>query len=140
MTTPPLSPLTLLLSRHTRRREFITLVGGATGVYSFLSDLAAKRLGLLRELVPAAARIGLLVNPENANAKSVTREVTAAASAIGVQIELARASDSRAIEAAFPILVRKKGRCAPGRRRSILLQQAGPARPAGDAPCSPRDL
>jgi putative tryptophan/tyrosine transport system substrate-binding protein len=82
--------------------------GNATGVYFFLSDLAAKQLGLLRELVPAAARIGLLVNPENANAESVTREVKAAATAIGVQIELARASDSRAIEAAFAMLVRNK--------------------------------
>ena len=74
----------------------------------FLSDLAAKQLGLLRELVPAAARIGLLVNPENANAESVTREVMAAATAIGVQIELVRASDRRAIEAAFAMLVRNK--------------------------------
>ncbi|MFL6796291.1 MAG: ABC transporter substrate-binding protein, partial [Xanthobacteraceae bacterium] len=42
--------------------------GNATGVYFFLSDLAAKQLGLLRELAPASARIGLLVNPNNANA------------------------------------------------------------------------
>jgi putative tryptophan/tyrosine transport system substrate-binding protein len=80
----------------------------ATGVYFFLSDLAAKQLGLLRELVPAAARIGLLVNPENANVENVTQEVTAAASAMGVQIEVARASDSRAIEAAFLLFARNK--------------------------------
>jgi ABC-type uncharacterized transport system substrate-binding protein len=82
--------------------------GNATGIYFFFSALAAKQLGLLHELVPTAARIGLLVNPENANAKSVTREVTAAASAMGVQIELARANDSSAIEAAFAMLVRNK--------------------------------
>ena len=82
--------------------------GNATGVYFFFSDLAAKQLGLLRELIPAAARIGLLVNPENPNAKSVTREVAAAASGMGVQIEFVRASDSRAIEAAFAMLVRNK--------------------------------
>jgi putative ABC transport system substrate-binding protein len=80
----------------------------ATGVYFFLSDLAAKQLGLLRELVPAAVRIGLLVNPENANVENVTQEVTAAASAMGVQIEVARASDSRAIEAAFLLFARNK--------------------------------
>jgi putative ABC transport system substrate-binding protein len=80
----------------------------ATGVYFFLSDLAAKQLGLLRELVPAAVRIGLLVNPENANIENVTQEVTAAASATGVQIEVARASDSRAIEAAFLLFARNK--------------------------------
>jgi putative ABC transport system substrate-binding protein len=49
-----------------------------------------------------------LVNPENANAESVTREVTEAATAIGVQIEVAKASDSRAIDAAFAMLLRSK--------------------------------
>ena len=80
----------------------------ATGVYFFLSDLAAKQLGLLRELVPAAVRIALLVNPDNANAEAVTREMVAAASAIGVQVEIIRASDTRAIDAAFEGLGRNK--------------------------------
>jgi putative tryptophan/tyrosine transport system substrate-binding protein len=82
--------------------------GNATGVYFFLSDLAVKQLGLLRELVPAAKRIGLLVNPDNANAEAVTREMAAAASAIGVQIELMRASDIPAIHTAVAALVRDK--------------------------------
>jgi putative ABC transport system substrate-binding protein len=82
--------------------------GNATGVYFFLSDLTAKQLGLLRELVPAALRIGLLVNPDNANAAAVTRETTAAASTIGAQIEVIRASDSAAIDTAFAALVRNK--------------------------------
>lgn len=82
--------------------------GNATGVYFFLSDLAAKQLGLLRELAPAATRIGLLVNPDNANATAVTQEMAAAASAVGVPIEVFRASDSAAIDAAFAALVRTK--------------------------------
>jgi putative ABC transport system substrate-binding protein len=82
--------------------------GNATGAYSFLSELAAKQLGLLRELVPAAARIGLLVNPENANAEEVTKEVASATSAIGVPIDIVRASNSREIEAAFEPLLRNK--------------------------------
>jgi putative ABC transport system substrate-binding protein len=82
--------------------------GNATGVYFFLSDLAVKQLGLLRELVPATKRIGLLVNPDNANAEAVTREMAAAASAIGVQIELMRASDIPAIHTAVAALVRDK--------------------------------
>jgi putative ABC transport system substrate-binding protein len=82
--------------------------GNATGVYFFLSDLAGKQLGLLRELAPAATLIGLLVNPDNANAEAVTREMATAASAIGVQIEVIRASDSPAIDAAFAALVRNK--------------------------------
>ncbi len=80
----------------------------ATGVYFFLSDLAAKQLGLLRELAPAATRIGLLVNPVNANAEAVTREMAAAVSTMGVQIEVVRASDIAGIDAAFAVLVRNK--------------------------------
>jgi putative ABC transport system substrate-binding protein len=82
--------------------------GNATGVYFFLSDLAAKQLGLLHELVPAAVRIALLVNPDNANAEAVSREMAAAASTIGVQIEVMRASDIAAIDAAFAALVLNK--------------------------------
>jgi putative ABC transport system substrate-binding protein len=82
--------------------------GNATGVYFFLSDLAAKQLGLLHELVPAARRIGLLVNPDNANAEAVTRELAAAVSALGMEMEVVRASDPAAIEAAFATLVRNK--------------------------------
>src|SRR5260221_7513175 len=64
--------------------------------------------GLLRELLPAAARIGLLVNPTNANVEGVTKDVTAAASAIGVQIDVVQASDSHEIDTAFATLVRNK--------------------------------
>jgi putative ABC transport system substrate-binding protein len=81
--------------------------GNATGVYFFLSDLAGKQLGLLRELVPAAKRIGLLVNPDNANAEALTREMAAAASAIGVQLELMRASNLPAIHTAVAALARE---------------------------------
>jgi putative ABC transport system substrate-binding protein len=82
--------------------------GNATGVYFFLSDLAAKQLGLLRELVSTAVRFGLLINPDNANAAAVTREMAAAGSAIGVEIEVVRASDGPAIDAAFVGLARNK--------------------------------
>jgi len=80
----------------------------ATGAYFFLSDLAAKQLGLLRELVPAATRIGLLVNPENANADSITREMAAAVSNMGIQVEVFRASDIAALDATFAALAQKK--------------------------------
>ena len=82
--------------------------GNATGVNFFQAELGAKQLGLLRELLPTAARIGLLVNPANANVEGVTKDVEAAASAIGVQIDVVGASDSREIEAAFATLVRNK--------------------------------
>jgi putative ABC transport system substrate-binding protein len=82
--------------------------GNATGVNSFQAELGAKQMGLLRELLPTAARIGLLVNPTNENVESVTKDVTAAASAIGVEIDIVRASDSREIEVAFATLVRNR--------------------------------
>jgi ABC-type uncharacterized transport system substrate-binding protein len=67
--------------------------------------LGAKQLGLLRELVPAATRIGLLVNPNNTTSQAQTSDVIAAASSGAATIDVVRASDSREIEAAFAALV-----------------------------------
>src|SRR5262249_31319797 len=82
--------------------------GNATGVNHVVAELGSKQLGLLHELVPAAARVGLLVNPNSPLTQSVTRDVMAAASAIGLQINIVQASDSREIEAAFATLVRNR--------------------------------
>jgi ABC-type uncharacterized transport system substrate-binding protein len=82
--------------------------GNVTGAYYFNTELGAKQLGLLRELVPRATRFGFLVNPDNVNAQAMTNEVTAAASAIGVQIEVVRASDRPGLESAFATLIRNK--------------------------------
>src|SRR6516225_4983526 len=82
--------------------------GNATGVNSFLAELGAKQLGLLRELLPTATRIGLLVNPANANVEDVTKDVMAAATTTGLQIDVGRASDSLEIEAALATLARNR--------------------------------
>ena len=82
--------------------------GNATGVNFFAAELASKQLGLLHELVPTAARIGFLVNPNMPLTESVTRDVTATASAIGFAIDVVAARDSREIETAFATLVRNK--------------------------------
>jgi putative ABC transport system substrate-binding protein len=82
--------------------------GNATGVHSFLSDLGSKQLGLLRELAPAAVRLALLVNPNNANAEHLSKETTAAAREMGVEVDVVEASDSREIEAAFAALGRNR--------------------------------
>ena len=79
--------------------------GNTTGVHQFNTALGAKQLGILHQLVPNATRVGLLVNPTNNNADVMTSEVTAAASTIGVEIVVARASDRSQIEAAFAMLV-----------------------------------
>jgi putative ABC transport system substrate-binding protein len=82
--------------------------GKATGVNSFMSELVAKRLGLLRELLPAAARVGALVNPNAAITADFIKEFEAAAAILGVQVEIAHAGDSREIEVAFAALARNK--------------------------------
>src|SRR5262249_30569677 len=76
--------------------------GNATGINFFTSEVLAKRLGLLRELVPKAVRVAVLVNPTNAmSTESTLRDVREAARPIGLQIQILNASTSREIEAAF---------------------------------------
>jgi putative tryptophan/tyrosine transport system substrate-binding protein len=76
--------------------------GNATGINIFAAEVTAKRLDLLRELVPAAARVGVLVNPANATStESTMRDVPAAARTMGLQIKVLNASTSREIEAVF---------------------------------------
>ena len=82
--------------------------GNATGVNFLVSELGSKQLGLLHELIPAAARVGLLVNPKSPATERAMRDVTAAASAIGLQVDVVQASDSREIESVFGTLVHNK--------------------------------
>jgi putative ABC transport system substrate-binding protein len=83
--------------------------GNLTGINFLNSELAAKRLGLLRELVPGAARVAVLVNPANAvNAETTLRDAQAAARAMGLQIRVLNASTSREINAAFASLGRER--------------------------------
>jgi putative ABC transport system substrate-binding protein len=82
--------------------------GNATGVNFFVGDLGSKQLGLLHELIPAATRIGMLVNPSSPLTESATEEVTTAASTIGFHIDVVQASDRREIETAFATLVRNR--------------------------------
>ena len=83
--------------------------GNATGVNNFALEVIGKRLGLLHELVPNAARIAVLVDPGNTPiAESVLRDIPEAARVIGLQIQVLNASTSRDIEAAFTTLVRDR--------------------------------
>ena len=82
--------------------------GNATGVSFLFGELEVKRLALLRELLPKATRIGLLVNVDNANAEELTKTVPAAASAMGVEAIVVRATDSRSIEEAFAALAQQR--------------------------------
>ena len=83
--------------------------GNATGINFFLSEVVAKRLGLLHDLVPKAVRIAVLVNPANAlTAEATLRDIPEAARAIGLQIQVLSASSSAEIEAAFATMVRDR--------------------------------
>ncbi len=82
--------------------------GNATGMNFLFGDLGAKQLGLLRELVPKAVRVGLLINSRGPNADAVTGDMKAAASAIAVQLVTVEASNSREIEVAFATLASKR--------------------------------
>jgi putative ABC transport system substrate-binding protein len=75
--------------------------GNATGVYVFQQVLEGKRLGLLHELVPAAALIAVLLNPTNANFQAQLSGVQEAARAAGQQLNILSASSERDIETAF---------------------------------------
>jgi putative ABC transport system substrate-binding protein len=82
--------------------------GNLTGINFFSGELTAKRLELLHELVPAATRVAVLVNPANAvNVETTLREVGTAASAIGLRIQVLNASTIREINTAFATFVRQ---------------------------------
>jgi putative ABC transport system substrate-binding protein len=81
--------------------------GNVTGVSFFSVELAAKLLGLLRELRPGAARIAVLVDPKFPTTERLVSEVRTAASAIGQQIEVLYVSSDREIETAFTALVQR---------------------------------
>ena len=80
--------------------------GNATGINFFSSEVTAKRQGILRELLPKATRIGVLVNPNNVEITEKTvKDVNAAADALGLQIQILKASNGNEIDAAFTSLV-----------------------------------
>ena len=83
--------------------------GNLTGANFVSAELVAKRLALLRELVPAATRVAVLVNPANAmRAESALKELQAAAGAMGLQIEALNASTSSELNAAFATFGRER--------------------------------
>ena len=93
--------------------------GNLTGVNFFTGELAAKRLELLRELVPGVARVAVLIAPSNpTTAEATVRDAQAAAGAMGLQIKVLNADTSGEIDATFAELGRN--------RPDALLVGAGP--------------
>ena len=81
--------------------------------------MTAKRLELLRELVPGAARVAVLVNSANSsNVESTLRDAEAASRAMGLKVQVLNAGTSREIDAAFATFVREQS--------DALLVASGP--------------
>jgi putative ABC transport system substrate-binding protein len=75
--------------------------GNATGACYFYNTLGAKRLELMRALVPAATVIGYLINPTNPSIESESLDMHAAARALGLELRVQKGSNAREFEAAF---------------------------------------
>jgi putative ABC transport system substrate-binding protein len=82
--------------------------GNLTGANSFIGELAAKRLELLRELLPGVTRVTALVNPTTPLAESALKDIEPAARAMGMQIKVLNASTSGEINAAFATFVHER--------------------------------
>ena len=78
--------------------------GNVTGVNSFVGEFGAKGLALLHELVPSAATIGFLENPNNPISELTTRDVLGAAPVVGVGVQILKASTDREIDAACRVM------------------------------------
>jgi putative ABC transport system substrate-binding protein len=113
--------------------------GNLTGINFLNRELTGKQLELLRELVPAATRLAVLVNPANvAIAETTLRDAKPAAAAMGLQLQIIRASTSREIDAAFAAI--------PADRSTVLFVPADPffnsrrVQSCHNAPRDSRDL
>src|SRR5262249_45046856 len=83
--------------------------GNPTGINFFATELGAKRLGFLRELVPNAGRVAALINPANpTTAASDLRALEGTTAALGLQIQVFKADTAAEINPAFAVLARER--------------------------------
>jgi putative tryptophan/tyrosine transport system substrate-binding protein len=82
--------------------------GNITGVAYFINTLGAKRLELLREMLPGVTLIGFLVNPRNPTTQSQTTDVQTAARKLGIDLLILNASSERDIDAAFAAFIEQR--------------------------------
>jgi len=114
--------------------------GNVTGVHFIAGVLGAKRLDLLRQLVPKATSIAMLVNPNSPNTEAERRDIQTAAQAIGQELVIVDANNDRDIETAFATLHPARGWCAARRNGRVLHLQAGAHRRVGGSPCPASEL
>jgi len=105
-------PIVFLLAEDPSRVGLVSSLarpgGNATGINFFSAELLEKRLGLVRELLPAAARVAVLVNPTGPNSETTSKDAQSAARATGLEIQILNVSTSQEINAAFTTLVRER--------------------------------
>jgi ABC-type uncharacterized transport system substrate-binding protein len=105
-------PILFIVSEDPVRLGLVTSLarpsGNLTGVNFFNTELVAKQLELLRALLPRAAHVAVFVNPASATAETTLRDVEPAARAIGLQIQVLRASTSPEIDTAFATFARER--------------------------------
>jgi putative ABC transport system substrate-binding protein len=82
--------------------------GNLTGFNALVGEIGAKGLALLHELVPSAARIGFLENPDDPASELTARDVLAAATVIGLKVQILKASADRELDAAFASLAQAR--------------------------------
>jgi len=82
--------------------------GNVTGVSYLTNELGAKRLGLLRDLLPNVGMIAALVNPTNPNAESDAKDLLAAAQSMGLTLNVLHVSSERDIDGLFATLVQRR--------------------------------
>jgi putative ABC transport system substrate-binding protein len=82
--------------------------GNVTGATQLSVEVGPKRLELVRELIPTATIVGLLINPTNPVARTLSRDLEAAARTLGLQLDILHASTERDIDDAFATLVRRR--------------------------------
>ena len=83
-------------------------IGNLTGATFYTVELSGKRLGLLHELVPKATIMGFLVNPNNPAEEPETKSAEAAARALGVRLQVLKATNEREIDAAFTTILEQR--------------------------------
>jgi putative tryptophan/tyrosine transport system substrate-binding protein len=106
-------PIVFILAKDPVRLGIVASIprpgGNATGINFVSGELGAKRLELLRELLPGAVRIAVLNNSSDAaTAETTVREVEAGARAMGLEVQILNASSSNEIHAAFSTIARER--------------------------------
>jgi putative ABC transport system substrate-binding protein len=114
--------------------------GNLTGINFFSSELAAKRMELLHEMVPAAASVAVLADPTFTLTESQVRDAETAARAMGLQVQVLSASTSREINAAFTNFVRERPDVLYVGTSPFFISRRVPIDPAGDATRGSRDI